>query len=76
MCLFRTDNIQKKLLVETQKKLQRNSIENYKIIKNIQIKSIISNELRDEIKVCNKKEKEALFWKTEYNKRKSESIKD
>ena len=61
-------------MVETQKKLQKSSIEKYKILKNIHIKKIKTNELRKEIKNCKNKEKEVLFWKTEYNKKLSGSV--
>jgi len=47
-------------------KLQKNSIENYQTLKKIHINRMISNDLRKEIKQINRKEKELLFWKTEY----------
>jgi hypothetical protein len=47
-------------------KLQKNSIENYQTLKKMHINRMISNDLRKEIKQINRKEKELLFWKTEY----------
>ena len=53
-------------MVETQKKLQKNAIESYKIVKKLYVKKMITNDLQREIKIVNKKEKEANFWLKEF----------
>lgn len=50
-------------------RIQKNSIENYQLLKKNHINKLLSNDLEKEIKKVNKKEKELLFWKTEYDKK-------
>ena len=55
--------------------MQKNSIETYKIFKKIIMKQRMTEELNKELKFCNKKEKEVLFWKSAFDRKLEEKLK-
>lgn len=63
-------------MVDTQKKLQKNSIETYKIMKKLYIRNKIEKDIEREQKVINKKEIQVDFWRSAYNDKQERKEKD
>ena len=59
--------MQRKRVVEAQRKIQKSSIETYQIMKKMHINKVLAKELKKEINVINRKEKELIFWKSAYD---------